>query len=263
MRTALTYLAVIACGVFLVSGYIYWKDKTNNPVEITEKKVAAVSDSEDKEKAKKPADPALLSLTENWPKQAQEDFAEAFENGRVYKLAIVGSVALGKDDNGWSKMLKEELEHTYGYDHLEVSIFEYPVRSDQFIAERYDREVAEYNPNLVLFEPFNANDNGNISTEDNHENTMKFISTLEKETDQAVVIIQPPHPFVSSIYPEQIGELKEFADEEHLTYLDHWQVWPETDDEELRSYVLTPASAPNEKGHQVWFEYLKEYFIAE
>lgn len=266
MRTALTYLAVIACGIFLVSGYVYWKDKTNSSVETTEKQVPVVSDTEkknNKEEKKEPADPALLSLTENWPKQAQETFAKALEDGRSYKLAIVGSAALGQEDNGWSELLKEELVHTYGEDNLEVTIFEYPVRSDQFIAEGYDEEVAKFKPDLVLFEPFALNDNGNIETEDNHDNIMSFISTVEKENEDAVIILQPPHPVVSTIYPGQIEELKEFAEEQDLVYLDHWSVWPDTDDDELYDFVLDPASAPNEKGHQLWFEYLKEYFIAE
>ncbi|MEK3888445.1 SGNH/GDSL hydrolase family protein [Bacillus sp. FSL K6-3431] len=265
MRTALTYLAIIACGIFLVSGYLYWKEQTNNAVGTNEKAGPVVSNKESDEKktTKTSADPNLLLMTGNWPEKAQETFEEAIDVGRTYKVAIVGSAALGKDNNGWSDMLKEELVAIYGKNNLEISIFEYPVRSDQFIAEGYDEEVAAYKPDLILFEPFNLNDNGNLGTSENHENIMSVIKTLEKANEKAVVILQPPHPVVSTIYPSQVDELKDFAEEQELVYLDHWPNWPDTDDETLNDYLMDPASAPNEKGHELWFKFLKEYFISD
>lgn len=266
MRTALTYLAVIACVVFLASGHFYWKEKTNvSAINKQEAPVVSQNDNkrdEPKEEAVDYSD--LLELATNWPEEAQATFGETLEEGRTYKIAIVGSAALGKEANGWSEMLKEELIQTFGESNLEVSLFEYSITSTEFIEDGYDKEVAALNPDLVLFEPFNLNDNtGWIPTETNHENILTFISALKDENSKAVLILQPPHPIVSTEYPKQVGMLKTFADEQGIPYLDHWSEWPGTDDEQLRDYLISSQSGPNEKGHEIWYEFLKAIFIAK
>ncbi|MBM7714973.1 hypothetical protein JOC94_001945 [Bacillus thermophilus] len=184
-------------------------------------------------------------------------------NEQPFKLALVGSKALGEEANGWSIQLQKALADAYG-ETLDVKIFQYEEQSDQFITSGHGKEVAEFQPDIVLFEPFTLNDNGTVTLEDSHENIHTFISTVQKEKEEAVVILQPPHPIHNAtFYPSEVEALEKFAKDNNLPFLNHWAKWPAVENEELRSYLLEDQSAPNDKGHEVWFTYLNEYFIAD
>ncbi|RST74177.1 hypothetical protein D4T97_010885 [Siminovitchia acidinfaciens] len=263
MRKFITILAVLATIIFIAAAHNYWKGKTSAIVPAAKVEEKPTNDVE--EKAEKPVttDADVLAIAANWPKEAQGTFNKSVTQGKPYKIAFVGSESIGKEDGGWSVMLEDALGNAYD-DTVEVGIFEYAERSDEFINNGHAEEVAGFGPDFVLFEPFTLNDNGNVEVEDNHENIKTFISAVKKANEDAVVVLQPPHPIHNAtFYPEQVGQLKDFANSEGLDYLDHWSVWPDQENEELRTYLQDKQGAPNEKGHEVWFNYLKDYFIAE
>ncbi|VEF49602.1 EPSX protein [Bacillus freudenreichii] len=263
MRKFITIIAVLATVIFLAAAHHYWKGKTSSVAPAA--KVEEKPTDNIKEKAKKPVtvDADVLAAAANWPKEAQDTFKKAVAEGKPYKIAFVGSESIGKKDGGWSVMLEDALGDAYG-DTVEVSIFEYAERSDEFTTNGHAEEVAEFEPDFVLFEPFTLNDNGNVEVEDNHENIKTFISAVKEANKNAIVVLQPPHPIHGAMfYPEQVGQLKDFANAEGIEYLDHWSVWPDQSNEELRAYLQDKQSAPNEKGHEVWYEYLRDYFIAD
>ncbi|GIN69631.1 hydrolase [Bacillus sp. J14TS2] len=257
MRNLLTAIIVLACLVFLGSGYLYWKDRTGvvaSEVDSTPKKDDH-SEATDKEKKEKDVDTKVVELASNWPEEAQADLEKAIENEEAYPIAIVGSLALGGED-GWAAMLKKALEESYGDDVVDVKLFEYDLTSTEFIDEEKYEDVVDFSPKLVLFEPFILNDNGVVDVGENHDNLDTFLDELS----DAVVLLQPARPIPdSSIYPMQVQDLERYADTHDIPYLDHWENWPE----DASDYVVNGESAPNEKGHEVWFEYLQEYFIAE
>ncbi|GIN58821.1 hydrolase [Lederbergia ruris] len=261
MRNLLTAIIVLACLVFLGSGYLYWKDRTGVVASEVDQNPKSDDSSEsankesDKEKKQKDVDPAVVELASNWPEEAQADLREAVENGERYPIALVGSLALGGDD-GWAAMLKEALEESYGEDVVDVKLFEYDLTSRQFINEERYEEVVDFAPKLVLYEPFILEDNGVVDVDENQENIEAFLDAIP----DAVVLLQPARPVPdSSIYPQQVKDLEAYAKAQDIPYLDHWENWPE----DASDYVVSGESAPNKKGHEVWFEYLQEYFIAE
>ncbi|MBS4206719.1 SGNH/GDSL hydrolase family protein [Bacillus sp. FJAT-50079] len=257
MKAFIATIAAIVCAIFLVFSYTYWKDQTT--VSSFSEKDSTSNQSPKAETSAKQIDPSLLEKTENWPESARQSLSASLEAGTPYHIAIVGSQALGGED-GWATRLKNEFEETFSKDLINVSIFEFADQtSDQFIMDGGDQLVAESSPDLVLFEPFTLNDNGNVSVEKNHENIMTFLETVK----ESVVILQPPHPiFNAQIYPGQVNDLHLFANEQNLPYIDHWEVWPDYMTEEIKDYIVEPKqSAPNEKGHELWFTYLKDYFI--
>lgn len=265
MRRLFTFTAVIISIIFLFAGHTYWKHKTTSlNVEKTSVKDAASSTSKGKKQAgESKTDEEKLAKAANWPENAQAAFEKAMLNKQPLKLAIVGSKALGEEANGWSVQLQNVLADTYG-DTLDVKIFQHEEQSDQFIASGHDKEVAKFQPDIVLFEPFTLNDNGSVKAEDSHENIRSFISAVQKEKEGAVVILQPPHPIHNATYyPLEVEALEKFAGDNNLPFLNHWAKWPAVDNEQLRSYLLEDQSAPNEKGHEIWFTYLQEYFIAD
>jgi len=73
------------------------------------------------------------------------------------------------------------------------------------------------------------------------------------------VILQPSNPLANGIYyPDQVKQLQEFAKSNDIPYIDHWSAWTDP-----VSQYLDENSNPNDKGMEIWFDYLKKYFIAE
>jgi len=276
-----TTLAIIACVIFLIIGNLYWKEKTQITSNVESSNAAS---SEDKDKtADKSAEvdedeqsdevaedeldiAAIMDKAANWPNDARNALKTTAEDGEKFLLAIVGSQSLG-GDGGWAMMLKDELEEEYpGI--IDVQLFEYEgATSQEFVDSEYIEEVVAATPDLVLLEPFPLNDNsGWISVEANQTNIETFVDALNEaraEDDQDVIVmLQPAHPiYNATVYPQQISQLKEYADSEGFVYLDHWSVWPDHASEEILDYLGDGQSTPSEAGHEIWFEYLLEYFV--
>ena len=58
-------------------------------------------------------------------------------------------------------------------------------------------------------------------------------------------------------------ELQQFAEDNDIPYLNHWEAWPDQDSEEIKEYITEDSSQPSVKGHEVWAEYMIDYFIAK
>ena len=282
MRSLVTTLAVIVCVIFLVLGNFYWKEKTDissfaknenvgNAVtedqKLSEEKTEEDADESDSDAPEEEVDvESITPKAENWPEDARNALVTAAEDGEEFVLAIVGSQSLGGDE-GWASMLEEALEEEYA-GIIDVQVFEYEgATSQEFVDGEYMEEVVAVTPDLVLLEPFPLNDNsGWISVEMNQANIETFVDALNEaraeDAQEAVVLLQPAHPIYNATgYPRQIDQLQEFAASEGFEYLDHWSDWPDHSSEEILDYLEEGQSAPSEAGHQVWFEYLLEYFV--
>jgi hypothetical protein len=245
----------LICIAFLIAGNQYWQEKVSG---------SPSSPETGSPEAETPAAEAQNTgaLTSNWPVNARTSFDKAIEDGRTFKLALVGSPALGADANGWSEQLKEEMAERFGKA-LEVSIFESDSTSVEFIGSDVYEDVLDVQPDLVLFEPFTLIDNSiGVPFERNHESILSFNEELKKANSGVELILQPPYPIAgATYYPKQVEKLKEFAEDNGFTYLDHWKAWPVED--ELEGYLTSSQEAPNEEGHALWAEYMIDYFIAE
>jgi hypothetical protein len=260
MKTFSLFLLGIICAAVLVYGNMYWQERTS--VSSGEKKTIVTETPAEKQEAEGEKD--YGSLIGNWPEEAQAAFKETVATGNPYKLAIVGSPALGENENGWSEQVKTELIDIYG-ETIEVEIFQYDTTSLTFVNGENVEEVLEYEPQLVLFEPFALNDNSNgVGGENNQESIQIFERKLKEQNEEAVLILQPTHPIAgATYYPMQIEELKEFAEENGIPYVDHWSAWPVDDEEALGELLVDSQEMPSEDGHLLWAEYLKDYFIGE
>lgn len=256
MKTFSLIILAIGCAAVLFYGNQYWNERTatsspeshSTNVEETDIEVSESTDYE--------------TILENWPEEAQATFRKALKEGAPYRLALVGSPALGEGENGWSEQVKDELESTFD-GKLEVAIYEYDTTSIDFENGEDAEEVLNSDPDLVLLEPFALSDNSNlVGSENNHESIQIFKRKLNEQNEEAVLMLQPTHPIVgATYYPKQIEELQAFAEEQNIPYLNHWTAWPEEDD--LSAYVVESQETPNEEGHEVWAKYLLEYFIAD
>jgi hypothetical protein len=262
MKRFLLSLLTIGCILFLILGYMYWQNKTSISSANTEIAAADIEPSSEESKKEETIEQEEGIFYSNWPKIAQEDYLAAKENGEPYKIAIAGSNALGKDNNGWSEQLKTALLEKDS-ETLDIKIFQYDTISIDFIYSENSAEVAAYAPDMVLFEPFSLNDNTQgVFVQDNHDSIEIFLDSLQEANEDVVMLLQPTYPlFNATYYPQQVEDLKVFAEEKGYTYLNHWESWPE--DESLTDLIGDSDEAPSEEGHKLWADYLIEYFITE
>jgi hypothetical protein len=271
MKSFLVAIFAVSCAVFLFLGNMYWKERISlSASELTGTDSVTRIDAEDekeneektKEEPEEEKNADIQTLIFNWPEAAQKRFLFLMEEGEPFKLAVVGSSAMGVDENGWAPQLKEELARAFGVD-LEIQLFQYDMTSIDFINGSESDEVLADQPDMVLLEPFSLVDNSNnVGTVQNHESILMFQNRLHETNVDSVLVLQPPHPLVgATYYPKQIESLEEFATEEGITYIDHWSNWPE--DEELEDYLTEDQDTPNDKGYEIWADYLTDYFISE
>ncbi|QWC22577.1 hypothetical protein KJK41_20370 [Bacillus haikouensis] len=274
MKSFLVTILAVSCAVFLFLGNMYWKERTSiSASDQTGAESATSIDAEDEQqtdknnedteevpKAEENSD--VETLISNWPENAQQRFLTLKDEGEPFKLAVVGSPAMGVDEEGWAPQLEKELNTAYG-DDVEVQLFQYDLTSIDFINGSESEEVLSFNPDLVLMEPFSLVDNSNnVGTVQNHDSILMFQNRLYETNEESVLLILPPHPLAgATYYPQQIESLEEFTVEEGIEYIDHWSAWPE--DDELEDYLIESQDTPNEKGYEIWTDYLTDYFISE
>jgi hypothetical protein len=271
MRTILAIIAIFICAAIIITGNNYWHKKTKVNAyhdvvkDVSRSPVKRPIESPTKSVSASTEESTIEKLTAKWPVEAQNTFKEKRANHEKFKIAFVGSQDLGVTSNGWSIKLKNEMLARFGDDILDVQIFEYDdITSLHFYQEKKFKEVGNSKADLVLLEPFILNDNGKVSLSDNHDIILKTIAYAQTQNSQTSFILQPSHPiYKATIYPEQVKKLKEFAKEQHIMYLDHWQVWPESSDESIKKYLLDDQSAPNDKGSILWADFLADQLISQ
>jgi hypothetical protein len=263
MKNFLLVLLAIVSVIFLILGNTYWKEKTNVTLNASSiKSEDAVNSNTDEDMTEDADKIDYKSTISNWPEEAQDHFLETRRNQTPFKIAIVGSQALGAGNSGWSDQVKQSLDEKFNSD-VVVQLVEYDGTSTDFLESMELKEVVDLQPDLVLFEPFSLNDNSNIiSPEQNHLNIDDFYGQLKESNQDVELLLQPTHPLDdATIYPRQVEELKSYAEENGLTYLNHWTAWPK--DESLSDYLSETQDTPNESGHQIWAEYITDYFISD
>ena len=264
MKQFLVLLLALICVGTLIYGSLHWKEKTSVSAE------KSVSEDRTKEPEQKESPARIdseepLRFTQNWPEPARENYKLALEDGRPFTILLAGSISLGVDDGGWSQQLKRSLEEAYG-DTIQVKVKSYELTSAEFLSEEKLEELVSLQPDLTLLEPFTLMDNGLVMISNSHQNIEAIRSGLSEANPDSVMLLQPPNPlYNANYYPVQVDALKQFAEEEEIPYLDHWTAWPDPESKEIEDYLVEQdgTTLPNEKGHQVWYEYLLDYFIAD
>lgn len=258
MKHFLVICLTIVCSAILVLGNQHWKEKIN---------VTASEESSDIYKGEKeaagPVGTEFFSYIKNWPGEAQLSYKQAIYEKKPYKILIAGSTALGPESSGWAYILKDKLKVLF-HNTIDVSVKSYDLTSTQIIEDRKDEELAAEKADLILLEPFILKDNGKVTIENSTENINKIIESIKSANEGAIILLQPANPlFQAKYYPLQVESLKNYADRNNITYLNHWDAWPDTQSEEIKRFLIGEPSTPNEIGHELWADFLVDYFISE
>ncbi|WP_160725756.1 SGNH/GDSL hydrolase family protein [Bacillus sp. USDA818B3_A] len=249
----LTILLGFLCAAVLYFGQSHWNQK----IEAAPKKVSErIIDNQ-----QKIPEEELLGHASQWPAAAVEQFKEKLEGKQTFKVLFVGSPAIGSEQVGTFPIVRDKLLQTFEQKNMQVSLKTYQMTSTQFIASHKQDEIAAEQADMIVLEPLIQLNNGEVLINKTLEDLTTLIQDIKAQNPKTTFIIQPSYPlYRAKIYPSQVESLRKFAEENHLTYLNHWTAWPDPNTDAFKEYLLPNMSAPSDKGYQVWSEYLINYF---
>ncbi|TXC82230.1 hypothetical protein FS935_21280 [Metabacillus litoralis] len=275
MKRFIYTIVLLVCVGSIVAGNIHWNNKLSAQAEmlrepvktntVEEKNTEEALSKEEVEKVAKPEEKPETSLstyTKNLPKTLQDKIIASSKSGKPLQFVIYGSESTPDEKGTWPELFKKKLVDTYGEDIFNVTVISegHKTSIDVNRANSYEK-VSEVKPDIVLFEPFTISDNTKkIAMKNRFDSIRKMIGSWKVVNPEVTIFLQPGNPlYGATYYPKQIDDLKVFAEEQNIAYLNHWEKWPVAKDEKLKNY-LTAESLPNDRGHKVWVEYLSQYF---
>jgi len=255
MKIWINILAVIVFIAAISLGKVYWNNKVSEQSVSRPTKVEASSNASN-------AETTWKEHAQNLPKSIKTKIQKAEQTKKPLKLVIVGSAPQEEVNATWSQLLKKEIEDTYGSSLIHADVREYKnMTTLQFIKSDAYKEVAKANPDVLLFEPFLLNDNGVVGIENTLDNVNIILTYLERQNEQLITILQPSAPvYKANNYPFDAKALEEFAKENGYEYINHWKAWPDYQSEKISAYLTQAPGQPNDKGEQLWAQYLEHYF---
>ncbi|WP_078594192.1 SGNH/GDSL hydrolase family protein [Evansella clarkii] len=211
----------------------------------------------------------IAELTEDLDSSVRDLIEGRYAEGEKIEIAAFGSRALTDSESEglipWPELLEDNLNESYSTELFEVTTYSFDrLTSLEVYQDSLYEEAAVSHPDLLILEPFMLSNNGNVRIEDSLDITERLIEEFEKENEDIIIFVQPPHPLYNSVfYPQEVEALKDFVEEQGLSYADHWEEWPGIQDEELLTYTDEEHNMPTEAGHELWAEALKKYFVKE
>ncbi|WP_088032388.1 SGNH/GDSL hydrolase family protein [Evansella clarkii] len=211
----------------------------------------------------------IAELTEGLDSSVTNLIEGRYAEGEKIEIAAFGSRALTDSESEglipWPELLEDNLNESYSTELFEVTTYSFDrLTSLEVYQDSLYEEAAVSHPDLLILEPFMLSNNGNVRIEDSLDITERLIEEFEKENEDIIIFVQPPHPLYNSVfYPQEVEALKDFVEEQGLSYADHWEEWPGIQEEELLTYTDEEHNMPTEAGHELWAEALKKYFVKE
>lgn len=261
MKVFISIVSALSCVAVIFFGQLHWNEKTTisagNPV------IAEASEQMEESYISETELEVILAHSKNWPTASVNTLKANLEAGKPFNIVLLGSFALGTSEESWVQKVSESLVNTYG-EYINVSILRYDLTSSEYVKEDKVSELLADEPDLVLFEPFTLTDNGILQVDQSLGNISTVMEDVQEQSPQTVFILQPPHPlYNATFYPVQVAELQKFAKKNAIPFLNHWEAWPDQTNVELKNYLSEDNSQPSPEGHQLWADYVTEYFIAE
>ncbi|OFD38231.1 hydrolase [Bacillus mycoides] len=174
----------------------------------------------------------------------------------MVNLVIVGDQASSEKD-AWTTKVIANLDTAYGKGLWNLTVKEYKNEStEELIVNKRDQDIAKAKPDVILFQPPFIADSSKTGNGNSVANTQKLAISLKDTT----IMIQPPNPvYGAKNYPKAIETLKQNG----YTYIDHWEVWPNSTTKAILPYLQEEFGFPSAKGHELWTQYVTDYFVAK
>ena len=262
----------IICIVILILSYFMWADKLENAQILSKTGKTTQLETKDRnnvssskgiitEEHPLPREELVQSIT-NADVRVQDIVLDRYDNNEKVQLLVVGSAVMQDGEPGYGQQLSEALTNTYG-SLFEITLSHWDVTSEEFVETHLEEIAWDSGYDLVLMEPFTLNNNGLVTIEDEHRHILAVQQRAREEVEDALVILQPPHPFYQAqYYLTQVRALERFAINKDIPYINHWTDWPATNDIALTEF-LTEENSPNSDGANLWSSFLTSYFTSQ
>ncbi|MFK4307410.1 membrane-associated HD superfamily phosphohydrolase [Bacillus sp. RC242] len=253
----------------IVSGKIHWNKKVVNATAQTNEVKTAKTKVEDNKTKKEEKQDAKVSFNEayakNLPDAVKEKLKKAAADKKAVNLVIVGEESSSSEKDTWVAKFTANLDASYGKGLWNVTVKEYKNEStEELIANKRAQEIAQANPDVILFEAPFITDNNKTGNGNSVANAQKFVGALSSSAKDATIMIQPSNPvYGAKNYPKAIEALKQFAKQNGYAYIDHWEAWPNANTKEILPYLQEEFGFPSAKGYEVWAQYVTDYFVAK
>ncbi len=252
MKYVGTLLLCLLCIGVLVIGQMHWSNKIEQVSTIT----AATTN----EKAPAKKNDPFSKVADHELKETLQLAAWENENGSA-QILIAGSDSLGTDKEGTAALLSERLKEAYG-DKVTVQHLEYKGNSVDFLANDMVKDYMDAEPDVFIYEPLLLNSNGiSSAVKATPEMIDEVLEKLEAENEYMYTILTSPSPiYGATYYLREVESLKGYAEEHDITYVDHWNAWPDDQSQEILDYLNIEQSAPNDKGAEIWADEILTLF---
>ena len=273
IKHAIVTMVSIGCVIILFTSYLIWqaridsvartsiaRDYTTNVVK--EEKPADHEISEETNTDNTLTIEQLTALIGNFDENTQDMIINRFEQKEHVQMLIVGSGAMNSGSPGYAERLQKNLKSAYG-DFFEVEVSPFDGSVTDFLEQIEDGRIDWQNGyDIVLLEPFTVNNNGTVVVEDAFENVLSINEFIQKEVEDAQLIVHPSYPIYNSMYyPVEVNALKKYSLAKGIIYIDHWTKWPDIKDAKLQTYFNEDLTL-NSDGANLWANALSTYFIA-
>ena len=258
MKNLIVIVLALLLAAVLVLGNLHWNSRSSEHAS-----TPAISISENSTVAEPEIDKEYyLEFAAKWPEEANQQLENKLHSNETFKIVLLGSNSIGSDSLGLLNYLKEALSEKYEK-HVELESIVYDNTTTDYVLNSENDKLVALKPDMIIFEPFLLNDNNVVAIPDTISNISSIIEEATAALPDVTFILQPPNQiYDANLYPMQVAALQEYANEQNLTFLNHWEVWPAGNDVTVNNYLNADAR-PNESGFKLWSDYLSEYLISE
>lgn len=258
MKNLIVIVLALMLAAVLVFGNLHWNSRSS-----VHTSTPSIRSSENTTEAEPELDTEYyLELAANWPDESKEQLEKKINSNEIFQIVLLGSDSIGNDSLGLKNYLKEALAEKYEK-HVELESIVYDNTTTDYVLNSENEKLVDLKPDMIIFEPFLLNDNNVVTIPDTISNISSIIEETTAALPDVTFILQPPNQiYDANLYPMQVAALQEYANDQNLTYLNHWEVWPSGNDVTVNDYLNADAR-PNESGFQLWSDYLSEYLISE
>lgn len=244
----------ICCGIVMVFGNQHWNEQI-------EEAASAKESSHEENKTEKPSSHPV-SLAGNWSEQSRENFASHVNEETPFVISIVGTEMMDHSSFSIFDHVSSAVSEAYG-SAISLEKYIYEGTSMEFVNEDTAEEVNSANPDMILLEPASLADNGEVRAEDAVENLQTIIEAFEDHNPDVSVILIDPLPLYGAVYyPNEVDEIREYAEANDIPYIHHWDKWKMDEGTEMEKYLSEDQRTPNEEGFTLMLKKIEDYLIA-
>ncbi|WP_158735775.1 hypothetical protein [Alteribacillus sp. YIM 98480] len=196
---------------------------------------------------------------------AEEVFAEKMRStvgeGEPLTIVVAGSSVINdQEEESFPALLLKDLQEKYQTDQIKMEVVDFKDQTSLDVLDNEEaNQIAALEPDVFIFAPLVLNDDGLVSMDDTLYSMNDIVQTVEKENPDVATYIQPPQPvYENTYYVDRIEQLQNETASNDVTYINHWESWPEAGDEAMDIYF--EGSEPTLEGHKRWADHLFTFF---